>query len=617
MDIPGTKNNFVIKLFFIGIVLSSVLMLPFILDVTLTPRFIALAVCLSLCFYYLFNSGIKFDLKPDLILLSYFGYTLFCLLSISWSNTRSEAVFESSKQALAFIVFGMTYYSLKSNAGYFLKIVLKFSIVLFLFAVLISVYQFTAIKNFNKESLYLITGISGHKNLFSSLLFLDLCFLIMAAYKLDRPWKNIALICIIINGIFLFLLRTKAVWLGLSASALVFFILYFFSHSKSKPPRIKLSVLLISALLFSNIFFLKILRPLINKSIHYVTNHTSSQAFKQEDERLILWDKTYELINKKPLAGVGMGNWQIHLPSATLTDLWRAEDLNYTFQRPHNDFLWILSETGLIGFNLFLLFLFSLLFLSGRTLRTLSKNESLRFDLLLCITFICGYFITSFFDFPKERIEHLVWINILFGMAYFSVKTQHSPIHFRSFIITRKHVFISFVLLILFSYVGLLRFNGEYFTRRMYKYKSVNKLSDVVDAGNSALSIAYSIDPTSVPLFWYTGNARASLGNYEGAQTDFIKAYHLNPFNPKVLNDLASSYVFTNNVLLAKNYYEEAARISPRYDEPKLNLAAMYINAKDYKTAAAWLKSLMHDSERRSNYEKFIELNKEILIPKN
>jgi len=87
--------------------------------------------------------------------------------------------------------------------------------------------------------------------------------------------------------------------------------------------------------------------------------------------------------------------------------------------------------------------------------------------------------------------------------------------------------------------------------------------ADPINAGNSAISLAYSIDPTSVPITWYKGNANASLGNYEEAQKNSITAYKLNPFNRNVLNDLASSYVFTDNVILAKQHTKKPQELVP------------------------------------------------------
>jgi Tfp pilus assembly protein PilF len=66
----------------------------------------------------------------------------------------------------------------------------------------------------------------------------------------------------------------------------------------------------------------------------------------------------------------------------------------------------------------------------------------------------------------------------------------------------------------------------------------------------------------------------------------------------------------SGNTSQAKKYYEEAARISPRFDDPKLNLAALYIQENNYKSAEHWLKQLYHDSQRRSDYERIVTQSK-------
>lgn len=599
------------RLFLIGILLSSLVAFPFILDPTLSPRFIALAICLTAIACLFYKSDLSWHLKADLTLLAYCSYTLFCVVSIFWSTTKSEAIFESFKQVLNLFIFSIAYVFFKKDHLFF-KALLKASILLFVLIFAFSLFQIFELENFDKESIYAVKGFQGHKNLLSSFLFLNLFFLIIGTYKLEKIWKVTAAICIVASFGLLLFLRTKAVWVGLGISLALFFCFYALS-SKTQNSKIKIkpTILLIFGLIFLNIFFLFFLQPIIQKSSEYTSQADTSGKFlpsmKLEQERLVLWDKTYHLIKQKPILGVGLGNWQIHLPDASLTGLWRGEDLNYTFQRPHNDFLWLLSELGLVGFNLFLLFLLSVLFLLIRVLWLNIPHLPNALDILLCFAFIAGYYVISFFDFPRERIEHGIWINLILAFAYSMIKKDSKPKEYFSLKIGRIQFGLLAALFIFISVVGILRFKGEFFMRRMLIYKSNNQLADVIRSGDSGKSFAYSIDATSVPISWYTGNAKAALGRFEEAQKDFISAFRLTPFNKNVLNDLGSSYVYTNDVVKAKFYYEEAARISPRYDEPKLNLASIYINAKDYKTASMWLRSLLHDSERRKKYEQTIE----------
>jgi tetratricopeptide (TPR) repeat protein len=321
---------------------------------------------------------------------------------------------------------------------------------------------------------------------------------------------------------------------------------------------------------------------------------------------LTLWSKTYQMIGKYPAVGVGMGNWQIYFPDATLKGIWRAEDLNFTFQRPHNDLLWILSETGWLGLNLFFIFIFSFLLLLVRAIRLVTGDLKIQIEMILCFAFTIGFFTVSFFDFPKERMEHLLWSNLIFAFGYFRIK-QHVEIPVLLKINLKQPMLLTCLGICLLTFmIGVLRYRGEYYTIRMYNHRAMKEELRAVTAGYEALSFAYSVDPTSVPVVWYTANSYANLKDYKKAQQDLIRAEKINPYNRNVLNDLGASFFYTDNVDQAKKYFEEALRISPRFDDPKLNLAAIYIREKNWAKADTCLQTMFKDSERRTQYQKMV-----------
>lgn len=207
-------------------------------------------------------------------------------------------------------------------------------------------------------------------------------------------------------------------------------------------------------------------------------------------------------------------------------------------------------------------------------------------------------------------MEHNVWIGIIFGIAYYHIKNNYPLKNFRDLKLSSPLLLLGLILMIFITYTGTMRFKGEYYVRKMFDYKNNDQKTELIKAGYRAVNYVYSIDPTSVPVHWYTGNAQAALGNYTKAHSDFVRAYRYNPYNRNVLNDLASSFVYNNDIKAAKSHYRHAARISPRFDDPKLNLAAIYINEKDFKRADSTLNTLQHDSERRSAYQRIVDLEK-------
>ena len=105
-------NRTTVNVFITGIILSSLTVFPFGLDVTLAPRFFVLAVCLAVIFYYFSVKKFDFRIKPDMIVFAYAGYVFVTCISVFWSNTPSEAIFDGSKQVLLFLTFLLTYFSL-------------------------------------------------------------------------------------------------------------------------------------------------------------------------------------------------------------------------------------------------------------------------------------------------------------------------------------------------------------------------------------------------------------------------------------------------------------------------------------------------------------------------
>jgi tetratricopeptide (TPR) repeat protein len=109
---------------------------------------------------------------------------------------------------------------------------------------------------------------------------------------------------------------------------------------------------------------------------------------------------------------------------------------------------------------------------------------------------------------------------------------------------------------------------------------------------------------------WYRANAYIKQNKIQLALIDFEKAYNQNPYNHFVLNDLGSAYYVVGQLDNAKLYFEKSIKINPRFDDPKLNLAAIYINEGNFTEAEKRCKSLLHDSERRTYYEEIINKNK-------
>jgi O-antigen ligase len=85
-----------------------------------------------------------------------------------------------------------------------------------------------------------------------------------------------------------------------------------------------------------------------------------------------LWESSYLLFDKNKIFGVGLKNYRVDCDSQIDP---RPESIpQFCSSHPHNFFLEILSETGLVGFSIFFIFFFYLIFYLKNRIRYLKSD---------------------------------------------------------------------------------------------------------------------------------------------------------------------------------------------------------------------------------------------------
>ncbi len=202
------SKSLVINIFLAGILLSSFIFSPLILDFVLTPRLILISICVAICLFLIAQSKQISLVKIDSIILSYFGFVLFSCISSFWANTLSESIFENSKLIISFFVFLISYYCFKKDKDYFLNTLIKLAILIVAIEFLLVLYQLSFLKSFNKEELYQVYGANSHKNLLSSFLFINLFFLVIGKTRMKKLLKKLSIICVFFNLTIISLFQT-------------------------------------------------------------------------------------------------------------------------------------------------------------------------------------------------------------------------------------------------------------------------------------------------------------------------------------------------------------------------------------------------------------------------
>lgn len=604
---------------YIGLILSSCFIyIPQLIDYTLHSRFLFLSISLLVVIGFNLYAKQKSSLKVDWLIFIYVAFVAFNFISIFWAINKAEAIFDSFKLVLGLMVFFISFNFLTLNHEKYVQLLTKGIIILASVNLIISTIIIFKIDQINLEQVnHKFLGFCGSKNSFTTFLYLFIPFIFYGVVTFSQKWKKFSAITLFGILWLIIVLQTRSVWLCICINGALFLLYYLIKHRSNKvfislKALSGFSSLLIFLVLVT--FFLKS-HPaeLVNRfrsvfefniNISEVKSITTSN-----NSRIFLWQKSLLMTRDNPILGVGAGNWQINFPNYSVTNLTAAEFGYINFNNPHNDYLWILSENGLLGFLMILIFVLTLLILFIRKIYN-EEDAKERFIMYIFLIVFIGHLIISFFDFPKQRIEHIVILNIILSILYFKILQSNKKVYFQ---ISNFKLNIGLILIMsVCTAVGVFRFKGELFTSKMYQARVQRNWSKIIEYCDKSSSYLYNIDPGGMPIRWFRGTANTSLKDYQNAYTDFLISYKFSPYNKNVINDLGSINYKLGNKQKAIDYYIEALRISANFDEPKLNLAAIYFNDGNYTKALELVNSTSKNNNTIRKKQMLMMLNEKV-----
>ena len=581
-----------------GIIASCVIWLPDLYDKFLIARFVAVAASLAILFLFALIGKKRWRIPDTPVFYIYLLFTLFCGCSILWATNTAEAIFAFSTQLLTPLII-IVFFSLLSTNRHVTQNALWVSAAIILAVYLFfTVIQLFHVESFSFEQLYRVSGINGHKNLLSAMLFVLSAFLLTAfpLFESKLP-KWLAVFMFVVAIVVIILLKSRAVLLGLIVAGICFGIMMLTRvRHGAKCVNGGFHLAIIIPIIFVYAFLTVGLRWFADRSVP----HTSTKSEIEHNilstsslaERCLLWDKTYLIADKHPLTGCGLGNWQIHFPDAGLEGLYRSDVWNVNFTKPHNEYLGMLSETGYLGLLLYIIFLVSLTVCAFFALCKTQNRKDFLFGTIV-LSIFAGGCVNALFDFPNSRIEHVIWMGILMANLLHIIRQDQQKALRKGWNV----VFLSVALMLLA--VGGFRLKGDRNTFRMQQALKANEWKTVERYGHQALSMFYTIDPVGLPLNWYLGKAEKQMGNPQ-AINSFRKAYHFAPYCKENLNDLGlAEYYTAHDLEKAELCLKEAIRISPNYLYPYLNLAYIYLSENEPQKAKAVADSIYFDEHKR------------------
>jgi len=542
------------------------------------------------------------------LIISFTGVLLISCIAHFFALNKAESLYSIIRDVAFFLFFLASLFFLSVNRDFF-RTASKAILLTSLIISLTGFFQYVFRWFYFIPGHEVIFSFFANRNLFASALFLSLPFLIYLYFLERTGWKILVLITITISFFNIVSAKTRAVWLAVITGALLVLIVSNLFRSRSKTEHVKtkihikiLIVLIIIAIL-SGFLIAKLPiiqernQPLFEKSL------TSTGNFLV---RYHAWLNTIKMISDHPLLGVGPGNWKIIFPQYGILGM-KVESGAYQYMRPHNDFLWVAAESGLIGMFFYIL-IFGVAIKYSIFILIKANSFQDRIFALTMLFGISGYIVIANFSFPKERIFHS--LLILFQLAAVSVyynkfvKKNNHPYKSRWKLLNLVLVFLILLSLILSVY-SYFRLKSEVHFYHAYLARIKNDFITTIAAISRTDPFILNISPTGIPLTWYRGNAYFQINKIEAAFEDFKTAYKNHPNFIYVLNNLATCYEIKNNPQKAIMLYNKVLDISPYFRESLLNLSAIYYNQGKYLDAYKIIhKVRTTDANYRTSYFK-------------
>ncbi|MGA1195533.1 MAG: O-antigen ligase family protein [Candidatus Latescibacterota bacterium] len=291
--------------------------------------------------------------------------------------------------------------------------------------------------------------------------------------------------------------------------------------------------------------------------------------------RLAIWKNSLTMIENTPVLGVGLGNWHYQYPPYDNGEsVWEG----VTPKRPHNDYIWIATEQGIIGLLTYIWLLSTAFFIAYRLIRTRNRSRvGLPFFIAISIAALSTH---AFFSFPKERLDvSLLFWFCLTALAILEAENRprsHNPI-WRFANILALFILISG----LFLSVRALKFDTHF--ARAQNAVERNDWTQVVRETSAAID--YGIfDPQ---VFLVRGGGHMYLGNYQQAAQDNQTCLTYHPYFLNALNNMGSIYNALKDYPKAISFLQRALKINPQHADAFANLGVAYQGLLQFDNSVA------------------------------
>ena len=569
---------------------------PGLLDEYHLGRFLAFS--LVGLWAYLFVFPRYQNLKIHLLDLFFLAYLLISYLSLTWAFLPSAGLVTTQSILLAFAFYiGFRLLSEEISDQFLFRGVAILSLV----TVSIGLWQLLKVglsDGLQGDNIYKVIGMSGHKNLLASFLFLLLGINLYGVVAQKN--SNWVYVIMFLQIIVIFLLRSRGVLIALTLLGLLSGIGMATANTNIKKVLYKAILpLLIGGILMGSIAFFS-----LGGTTEDLKQFNPTQYFKSASgtERVFVWYKTSLVIADQWVTGYGAGNWKIVFPSKGVGGGYRLQSLNVIFSRAHNDFLEVFTELGIFGIIAYLAIFLIPLFALIKQFR--SPLESKKAELLTLFGILLGYMIIAFFDFPKERFEHQILLSFILALIIWRTNSSNGfGFKIDQTAKVQKSILIILPLLLILNLsLSYFQMKGENHVSKSLAAQSSNQWPIMAKESGLAYSPLFQISPMASSPKWLEGLGFFHQNMFDKAEASLAIAYKHTPYHFQTINDYASCLVKLQKYDQAIEVFKRALFINPKFEDAMFNLSYVYAQKGEFDTAIDWANKTKEDEVKKAGF---------------
>ncbi|MBI5182349.1 MAG: O-antigen ligase family protein [Nitrospirae bacterium] len=395
-------------------------------------------------------------------------------------------------------------------------------------------------------------------------------------YDIKKRYKYsiavfILIFCILIS-------RTKGAWLGLFVSIIVLLILIV--KSKGLMPSgylkkyLKFSVVVVAALAIFAAVITIILpigsNPIVAELSPITRSHLTIKG------RELMWGTTLNMIKDHPLIGLGVNTFRLnyqHYQGAFLKE--NPEYIPYlgSAESPHNQYLEIAAEQGIIGLLLFLWINIVFFKVGINIIRSESglKEKAVTIGILAAVAATLVHALVEFpFNLVPNAMLYYLYLGIVMVIANKPLKSFKLFKPFKP-LASAMTIIITAFLSFIFIFQGI----GPVIASKIHKdawyLMRDMRYNEVIPLAKKGVKL----DPLNDELHLFLGVANYQLGNYNESLKEYKKAYELYP-DYMIPFNIGLIYKRLGDLKPSEEYFKKTIFLRPNLPEAYLKLSEIY-----------------------------------------